>query len=175
MHNITEPFPGILRIEAKPFSDQRGLLKKLYTSEWTSILPFDIGDIYTTTSDLNVLRGLHYQKTPYGQAKLVSCLHGLMIDIALDIRQNSPTFGKVHLEELNPHDGCSVLVPPGFAHGTFALCDDTISVSVCAGPYLPRHERGFHPLSLKALLGLSNAPILSLKDPQLPAFTHEQL
>ena len=163
-------FDELLVVEIPPFLDHRGSLSKVITSEYMRQLSMQVDDVYITKSDKHVLRGLHYQTEPHGQVKLVSCLSGSMIDIALDIRPNSATFGKVFFIELSA-SGISVLVPRGFAHATFSKAHNTLALSVCSGNYLPQFESGYNPLSLDLdIFPSHDSIIISDKDKNLPLF-----
>jgi len=93
-------------------------------------------------SRFGVLRGLHYQAAPYTQAKLVRVIVGSVLDVAVDIRKGSPTFGKHVAVELSAENGYQLFIPRGFAHGFAVLSDTIIFAYKCDNAYMPSHERG---------------------------------
>jgi dTDP-4-dehydrorhamnose 3,5-epimerase len=153
------------------FRDARGVLTKYFYSDLLNQFDFNVDDIYTTISHKNVVRGLHHQLQPKGQAKLVTCLSGEFWDITVDLRIGSPTYGEQFSYKLSSNNNESLLVPAGFSHGTISLVDDTVMLSICSGKYMPEFEAGINISSLN-LNFLSRARvealILSAKDKGLP-------
>jgi dTDP-4-dehydrorhamnose 3,5-epimerase len=131
-----------------PITDDRGFLDRLFS-------PDEIGAVigarrvlqinWTRTNRRGTIRGLHYQLPPHGELKLISCLRGSVYDVAVDVRENSPTFLKWHAEILTEARPASLLIPEGFAHGFQALTDDCELLYVHTGPYVPAAETGLHP------------------------------
>ena len=93
-------------------------------------------------SRFGVLRGLHYQAAPYTQAKLVRVIEGAVLDVAVDIRKGSPTFGKHVAVELSSENKYQLFVPRGFAHGFVVLTESATFAYKCDNTYMPSHERG---------------------------------
>lgn len=89
-----------------------------------------------------VVRGLHFQRPPYAQAKLVRCLRGAILDVAVDLRAGSPSFGRHHAVELTAESGDQLFVPPSFAHGFVTLQPGTEVAYKVSAPYAPSHEAG---------------------------------
>jgi dTDP-4-dehydrorhamnose 3,5-epimerase len=118
--------PEVKIIRAKRFHDERGFFTETYKeSEYLEVgLPKFVQDNFSKSSK-GVIRGLHWQESPHGQGKLVSCLTGSILDVAVDIRKDSQTFGKHVAVELNSKEQIALWVPKGFAHGFQALEDDT--------------------------------------------------
>jgi dTDP-4-dehydrorhamnose 3,5-epimerase len=114
-----------------------------------------------------VIRGLHHQKAPYGQAKLVSCLSGSFVDVAVDLREGSQTFGKVFSYKLVAGSNDALLIPAGFSHGTLSLEDNTTMLSICSGRYMPEHEAGVDMKSIELPFDTTMS-IVSIKDRALP-------
>ncbi|MHB1709491.1 MAG: dTDP-4-dehydrorhamnose 3,5-epimerase [Thermoplasmataceae archaeon] len=131
-------------IAPKIFSDDRGLFLETYKkSEFSAhgILDTFVQE-NVSISKKNVLRGLHYQLNPKAQGKLVSAISGSIFDVAVDIRKQSPTFGKYVSIKLNSDDGKMFWIPPGFAHGFLSLEDNTRVAYKITGEYSHEHERG---------------------------------
>ena len=160
-------FQDLFIFKNRSFQDDRGFLTKFFYSDFFVKINFSVDDIYTTTSQKNVIRGLHHQKKPYGQAKLVSCLSGSFIDVAVDLRVGSQTFGKVYSYKLVAGANDALLIPAGFSHGTLSLDDNTTMLSICSGRYMPEHEAGINMKSID--LGIDTSmSIVSIKDRALP-------
>lgn len=121
------PLSGLRRIIRKPFVDKRGFLQRMYCQD-TLVKQGIIESIaqinLTLTHSTGTLRGMHFQYPPYSEVKIVSCLRGRVFDVAVDLRQGSPTFLKWYAEILSPELNNSLVIPHGFAHGFQALCDD---------------------------------------------------
>lgn len=135
---IETDIKGLIIIKPHLYPDDRGLYKKNY--EKNIFAENGITCDFTESSDLyskkGALRGLHYQ-TVNSQAKLIHVISGTLFDVALDLRENSPTFGKYHTELLKAEDRKIVFIPEGFAHGFIALTDNTIFSYQCSGKYVP--------------------------------------
>jgi dTDP-4-dehydrorhamnose 3,5-epimerase len=125
-------------------------------------------------SHKGVLRGLHFQTGEFAQAKLVRVIKGSVIDVAVDLRKNSPTFGKHYSLELNDKNNLMFSIPVGFAHGFIALEDQTIFVYKCSAVYNKQAEGGI--IWNDSTLNIDwryTKPIVSEKDAILPAFNSE--
>lgn len=129
---------GLIIIRSHTHSDHRGQYIKYY--EKNIFAENGITCRFTESSDLyskkGTLRGLHYQ-TEKCQAKLIHVLSGCLYDVALDLRENSPTFGQYHAELMRAGDNKTIFIPEGFAHGFMALENHTIFSYQCSGKYLP--------------------------------------
>ncbi len=131
-------------IRPKEFYDERGAFIKIYdrallkTRNIEPLFPED----YLSISKKGVIRGLHYQLDPHAQAKLVRVVKGKIIDVLVDLRKSSPTFGKWAAVEVSVENKISVYVPRGFAHGFIAMEDDTYVSYKVDNDYAPAHERG---------------------------------
>lgn len=128
---------GLIVIQPHMYPDDRGLYKKNY--EKNVFAENGIVCEFTESSDLysvkGALRGLHYQ-TEKSQAKLIHVISGVLFDVALDLRDDSPTFGKYHTELLKAEEHKVVFIPEGFAHGFIALTDNTVFSYQCSGEYI---------------------------------------
>ena len=129
---------GLQIITPHQFPDDRGLYKKYY--EKNIFAENGITCEFTESSDLyskkGALRGLHYQ-TVCSQAKLIHVISGTLFDVALDLRENSPTYGKYHTELLKAEEHKVLFIPEGFAHGFISLTEDTVFSYQCSGKYVP--------------------------------------
>ena len=129
-------------------------------------------------SKFGVLRGLHYQAAPYTQAKLVRVIEGAVLDVALDIRKGSPTFGKHVAVELSAENKYQLYVPRGFAHGFVVLSESVTFAYKCDNLYMPSHERGIAfndpALGIDWRVTLDNF-ILSAKDMKNPLLAEAEL
>lgn len=121
-------------------------------------------------SKRGVVRGLHYQAAPFEQGKLVQVLHGRVLDVALDIRVGSPTYGKHVMVELSGVDHQQFWIPAGFAHAFMALTDDAIFTYKVTNPYDKESDRGvrWNDPALGIAWPTDIAPIVSAKDAALP-------
>lgn len=163
--------PDVLLIESRRFGDSRGFFEETYkTSEFES---FGINACFRqdnhSRSVRGVLRGLHYQKEPAAQGKLVRVLQGELFDVAVDIRRNSPTFGKWISETLTGEDSKMLYIPPGFAHGFCVLSDTVDFMYKCTAEYNPDLDRGI--LWNDPEIGIQwpiSDPVLSEKDKVQP-------
>lgn len=129
---------GLLVITPHMYPDERGLYKKYY--EKNIFAENGITCEFTESSDLysakGALRGLHYQ-TKDSQAKLIHVISGVLYDVAVDLREDSETFGKYHTELMDAKDQKTIFIPEGFAHGFIALTDNTVFSYQCSGRYVP--------------------------------------
>lgn len=129
---------GLVIIKPHMFPDQRGLYKKFY--EKNVFAEHGITCDFTESSDLysekGALRGLHYQ-TEESQAKLIHVISGILFDVAIDLRENSETFGQYHTELMDAKEQKTIFIPEGFAHGFIALTDNTVFSYQCSGRYVP--------------------------------------
>ena len=120
------PLSGVIHIVPSAFSDHRGWLAESYNEQ--AFAKNGITEKFNqekhSFSKKNVLRGLHFQKEPYGQGKLVRCSYGKIFDVAVDLRVNSPTYSKWVGYELSSENNELLYIPPGFAHGFVVLSDE---------------------------------------------------
>lgn len=137
-------FQGILLIEPKVFIDDRGCFFESFNSKklYDAGIKTDFVQDNISRSKKGVLRGMHFQLDRLAQTKLLTVLSGKIIDVAVDLRKGSPTFGKHISIELNSENKRMVLIPKGFAHGFVALEDNTLVMYKCDNYYSPVHERG---------------------------------
>jgi dTDP-4-dehydrorhamnose 3,5-epimerase len=125
----TTPLEGLLIIEPRVFTDDRGYFFESFNQkEFDDATGLHINFVQDnqSLSQTGTLRGLHLQKPPFAQGKLVRVLQGSALDVAVDVREKSPTYGQHFKIELNATNNLQLWVPPGFAHGFITLSDDTI-------------------------------------------------
>ncbi len=141
-------FEGLLIIEPKVFGDERGYFFESYNKEgWTKLgLNFEFVQDNEAKSTKNVFRGFHYQIPPFAQSKLVRVIQGSVIDMVVDIRPGSETYGKCYQIELSAQNKRQFLVPRGFAHGYISLEEDTIFSYKVDNYYSRDHEFGISHL-----------------------------
>ena len=144
MDYIKTEIEGVYVIEPKVFKDARGYFMEAWKQ---SEFEANIGKINfiqdnESKSSFGVLRGLHYQKGEYSQSKLVRVIKGRVLDVAVDIRKSSPTFGKHVMVELSEDNKRQFFIPRGFAHGFLVLSDEAIFTYKVDNPYAPQAEAG---------------------------------
>jgi dTDP-4-dehydrorhamnose 3,5-epimerase len=145
---ITElPLEGLRRVQRTLLADDRGVFSRLFCAQelapagWTG----PVAQInHSLTRARGTVRGLHYQRPPHTEMKLVSCVRGEVWDVAVDLRAGSPTFLRWHAEHLSAAEGTAVLIPPGFAHGFQAVSDEAELVYCHSTAYAPQAEAGLH-------------------------------
>jgi len=172
MEIIHTRFEGLYELQPKVFGDQRGYFLESFRKNTFHELGIteDFVQDNESFSVKGTLRGLHYQKSPFAQAKLVRVVTGKVLDVALDIRQNSPTFGQHHTVTLTAEQHNMFLVPAGFAHGFVAL-EDSVFCYKCSQYYDKGSEGGilWNDPALGIDWGIAS-PIVSEKDEVLPNF-----
>lgn len=165
------PIEGLKIIQPKVWGDARGHFFESYSEAAFKAagLPTDFVQDNQSLSAKGILRGLHFQKPPYAQGKLVRVIKGAVLDVAVDIRSSSPTYGQHFAIELNEENKTMLWVPPGFAHGFLTLADDTIFVYKVTGIYNKESEGGllWNDPALGIQWGIEN-PLLSDKDKVQP-------
>ena len=137
MEIIKPPIDGLLVINPKIFGDDRGYFFECWNEESfvKNGLDLDFVQDNQSLSSKGVLRGLHFQNPPFAQGKLVRVIKGAVLDIVVDIRKESATYGQHFSIELNEENKTIFWIPPGFAHGFITLEDDTIFTYKCTGVY----------------------------------------
>lgn len=143
MKYIQTEIAGLWIIEPKVLSDSRGYFMESFKQE---VFNQNVGKVdfiqeNESGSSRGVLRGLHYQLAPYSQAKLVRVIEGTVLDVAVDLRKGSPTFGKYMAVELSGQNKRQFYIPQGFAHGFHVLSERAVFTYKVDNPYMPSHER----------------------------------
>jgi dTDP-4-dehydrorhamnose 3,5-epimerase len=175
MEAIRTEIDGVYIIEPKIFEDSRGYFFESYNDlEFLNKVKFvDFVQDNESKSSYGVMRGLHFQAPPYDQSKLVRCVRGKVLDVALDIREGSPTYGKHVAVELSEDNHRQLFIPRGFAHGFVVLSDTAIFQYKCDDFYHPESDGGINILDES--LGIDwkipmDKAILSEKDTKHPLF-----
>jgi dTDP-4-dehydrorhamnose 3,5-epimerase len=179
MEIIKTPIPDLLIVKPRLFEDSRGYFFESYSKK-----SFGESGIFNefiqdneSQSQYGVVRGLHYQLAPYAQAKLVRVISGAVLDVAVDLRRNSPTFGKWYSVELTEENKLMFLVPRGFAHGFSVLTPKATFQYKCDNLYSPQNERGIHPFDASLNIDWkipSDKAIFSEKDKKAPVFENAE-
>ena len=174
MNIIQTPLKDLLVIEPKVFEDDRWHFFESWNKEIFEKqgLKLDFVQDNQSLSSKGVLRGLHFQNPPYAQGKLVRVIQGSVMDVAVDIRKNSPTYGEYFSIKLSDKNKTSVWIPPGFAHGFVTLEDDTIFTYKCTAVYNKESEGSifWNDKDLNIDWGMQK-PIISEKDAFSPTFS----
>jgi dTDP-4-dehydrorhamnose 3,5-epimerase len=173
MEIIHTPFEGLKVIQPKVWGDARGHFFESYSEAAFKAagLPTDFVQDNQSLSARGILRGLHFQAPPFAQGKLVRVIAGAVLDVVVDIRKSSATYGQHFKIELSADNKSILWVPPGFAHGFLTLEDNTIFVYKVTGLYNKESEGGllWNDAQLGIDWGLAN-PLLSDKDKVQPSW-----
>lgn len=180
MNFISTPFPGLFLIEPKVFGDSRGYFFESFQQAKfeEAIGKTEFVQDNESKSGYGVLRGLHFQKPPYTQAKLVRCITGTILDVVVDLRKGSETFKKSYAVELSGNNKLQLFIPRGFAHGFVVLSEEAIFSYKVDNLYAPTHEAGIRFDDPELLIDwkLPKEELkLSEKDRELPAFSETDL
>ncbi len=176
MNFLPTPFPGLFLIEPKVFGDARGyFFESFQQAEFENAVgKIEFIQDNESKSGYGVLRGLHFQRPPYTQAKLVRCITGTILDVVVDLRIDSPTFKKSYTLELSEHNKLQLFIPRGFAHGFVVLSEEAIFSYKVDNLYAPTHDAGIRFDDPELLIDwkLPKEKLkLSEKDRVLPVFS----
>ncbi|NLF83296.1 MAG: dTDP-4-dehydrorhamnose 3,5-epimerase [Candidatus Gastranaerophilales bacterium] len=168
---IKTELEGVILVEPRVFEDERGFFMESYkASEFKANgIDVDFNQDNHSRSIKGVLRGLHFQKPPMEQAKLVRCSKGRIFDVAVDIRPDSPNFKKWVGYELSEENKRMLYIPAGFAHGFVVLSDEAELLYKASNEFSPQHDAGirWNDTEIGVEWGIDN-PIVSKKDAELP-------
>lgn len=166
-------FEGLMVIQPKVFEDDRGHFFEWFREDILKSHGIDLKFVQDNEakSQKAVLRGLHFQNPPFAQGKLVRVICGSVLDVAVDIRKNSATYGEWFAREISGKNKTMIWIPPGFAHGYLTLEDETIFQYKCTGYYNKDSEGSIRwdDPELKIDWDIAN-PFVSNKDKQAPLF-----
>ncbi len=173
MEVIKTALEGVVILIPHIFKDERGYFYESFSQREfdEKVMPVRFVQDNESMSVKNVIRGLHYQKMPYTQSKLVRCTQGRVLDVVIDIRKDSPTFGQHVAVELSGENHRQLFIPRGFAHGFAVVSDTAVFQYKCDNFYNPHAEAGIQlsddTLGIDWQIPLHNA-ILSEKDTKYP-------
>lgn len=145
MDVVSLDIPDVKIIRPKKFGDHRGFFSETYTKKTFEAagLHYDfVQDNQSLSAEVGTIRGLHFQLPPFAQDKLVRVVRGAILDVAVDIRKGSPTFGRHVSAVISAAEWNQILVPVGFAHGFCTLEPDTEVIYKVTNYYSPEHDRG---------------------------------
>ena len=172
---------GVLEISPRKFGDDRGFFSETYNAKSFAGAGIDlkfVQDNHFYSAAKGVVRGLHYQLPPFAQDKLVRVIRGTILDVAVDIRKRSPTFGKWVALEVSADKWNQILVPKGFAHGFMTLADNTEVIYKVTNYYSPEHDRSirFDDPAIGIDWPLPSSGVqLSEKDQKAPLFADAEV
>ena len=175
MKFIKTAIPDVYIIEPLVFEDDRGYFLESFNLEKfeENVYPIKFLQDNESKSSRGVLRGLHFQKPPFSQAKIVRCIEGCVMDVAVDIRKGSPTYGKHVAVELSGENKRQLFVPRGFAHGFSVLSENAVFAYKVDNTYAPESDSGirYDDKELNIDWGLNKEEVqLSVKDKNLTFF-----
>lgn len=168
--------PDVKLVTPRRHGDSRGWFSETYNRRALAEQGIEVAFVQDNQSysrEAGVLRGLHFQLPPFAQAKLVRVLRGRVLDVAVDLRRRSPTFGRHVAVELSAEDGVQLFIPVGFAHGFLTLEAETEVFYKVSAHYAPEHDSGIRyddpEIGISWPLPEGREPILSPKDAALPS------
>lgn len=176
MNVIKTDIEGVVVIEPRVFDDARGYFFESYSKRRfdEAVRPVEFVQDNESMSTRGVIRGLHFQRPPFSQSKLVRCVRGAVLDVVVDIRRGSPTYGRHVAVELTGTNRRQLFVPRGFAHGFAVLSDEAVFQYKCDNYYHPESEGGIsiadNSLGIDWRIDPAEA-ILSEKDLRNPMFS----
>jgi len=144
---LDTPLQGLQLIQRQPIGDDRGYLERIFCGDELSSLMRGKSVVqvnHTLTARRGTVRGMHFQYPPHSETKIVSCLHGEVFDVAVDLRRSSPTFLHWHGELLSASNHKTLLIPDGFAHGFQTMTDECQMLYLHTAAYRPSSEGGLN-------------------------------
>ena len=173
MDVIKTDIEGVVILQPRIFTDARGYFFESFSKKEfdEKVLPVDFVQDNESCSSYGVMRGLHFQRPPFTQAKLVRCVKGAVLDVAVDLRKSSPTYGRHVAVELTEDNHLQLFIPRGFAHGFAVLSDTAVFQYKCDNYYAPQADGGISIVD--SSLGIDwridpSEAILSEKDSRHP-------
>lgn len=172
---IETPLQGLTLLQRHPIGDQRGYFERLFCADELQSLLSGRGIVqinHSLTAQRGTVRGMHFQHPPHAEMKLVTCLRGEVFDVAVDLRQGSPTFLHWHGERLSADNDRTLVIPEGFAHGFQTLTDHCELLYFHTARYQPSAEGGLNAQDLRLNIGWPEAVTeWSPRDAALPGLT----
>jgi dTDP-4-dehydrorhamnose 3,5-epimerase len=163
---------GVFEVSPQLHGDPRGLFTEWYRFDQLAEVvghPLRLAQANLSVSSRGVVRGIHFADVPPGQAKYVTCVRGAVLDVIVDLRVGSPTFGHWEGVRLDDVDRRGVYIPEGMGHGFCALTDDATLSYLCSQTYNPTGEHSVHPLDADlAIEWPADVPLLSARDEAAP-------
>lgn len=168
--------PGVFLVTLPHMADERGSFTKTFHHAWRDSIPeqdrpiaadWEVRESFFSRSEQGVLRGLHFQEPPFATAKWVTCLQGSFLDVFLDLRCGSPTFGKCESVILNAEVPQMLYLPVGIAHGFYTLSAEALALYYCSQAYTPEQDKGILWSSVDFAWPQKN-PLLSPRDAAFP-------
>lgn len=142
------PLPGLVLVDRRRFGDDRGFFSRLFCPQELADAGWNGGIAqinHSHTARRGTVRGMHFQRAPHTEMKLVTCLRGEVLDVAVDLRRGSPTFLQWQAVHLSGDGNTALLLPEGFAHGFQTLGDDVELIYCHSQPYVPEADAGLRP------------------------------
>lgn len=174
---LDTPIADLKIVERQQLGDSRGFLSRLFCAEELAAAGWHkpIAQInQTLTQKQGTIRGMHFQRSPHAEMKVVACLRGAIWDVAVDLRAGSPTFLQWHAEELSVANHRALLIPEGFAHGFQTLSDDCELIYLHSRAYTPKAEAGLNPKDpMLSIIWPLTITELSVRDAQHPLLDHQ--
>ncbi len=178
MNCVELAIPGAFVIESPVWGDDRGFFREWFRlPEFLAIgYDFDVAQANLSWSARNVVRGLHYSLAPEGQAKVVTCVHGQLDDVIVDVRLGSPTYGRVEIVPLGADQGRTVLLPVGVAHGVCVTGESAALAYLLSSSFDAAVELEIDPfdVELNVAWNLSGDAIVSAKDRTAPSLAQRR-
>lgn len=171
MRILTNPTEGLFELSIPASTDCRGSFAKPFSDQMFQDLSIsaEFKEVFFTVSHKNVIRGMHFQKSPHDHGKLIFVTVGAVLDVVLDIRPSSPTFGQNFVFNLDAGSAKCIYISPGFAHGFLSLVDNSQMTYLVTTVHAPKFDTGFRWDSFGFRWPITN-PILSDRDRSLQSF-----
>lgn len=168
---IQTKIPGCLIIRSNKIRDSRGYFQKVFNEPFFSKsgIDMEIAEQYFSISNKGVIRGLHFQLPKMDHQKMVYCLTGKIMDVVVDLRVGSPTYGKYEIFHLNENNADIIFIPKGLAHGFYSFCDNSIMVYNVSTVYSKEHDAGILWSSLDIPWSVESA-VISERDKSFVKF-----
>jgi dTDP-4-dehydrorhamnose 3,5-epimerase len=172
--------PYAWEITLRPHADDRGVFLEVYKDEPFADAvghPLEVRQVNTSVSRRGTVRGIHFADVPPGQAKYVTCVRGAVLDVVVDIRVGSPTYGRWESVVLDEAERRAVYLAEGLGHVFVALTDEATVTYLCSTPYAPAREHGVHPLDpvIGIQLPAEVEPLISPRDAAAPTLEQARL